>query len=518
MKLLIVDDEMQIRTGLEQGIDWKEQGFDQVYTARNGIEALDICEELHPEIIITDIRMPGLDGIELSRRVVSSYDLVEIIILSGYSDFEYAREALKIGAFDYLLKPINIEELLNQVTNAKKSLAEKKLKEQTHSAYQKLNKEKLLRQYLEGEQLADEVIVEAERYLDEILQKDIVIAAFSIDIIWKGNPRQILIYLNRYLQTMLKHYHGEILFNTESDLICYINILTSTEYDWKILKLKQELKELNKIMDNQFGTTVSVSLSNIEKGEEISKQYSQCKKLLKHRLYLGMGQLIEAKSVVIPRNIPISPIRPSELKEYIGMLDYNGVKEYLERIFIDFQKQQITSTEFIKGICLELKNILLSAIKEKGVDVESIFEHSQFILNEIPDYRTLEEYREWVYSIYYLILSGLSQLVGRSHGRVIIQAVDFISKNYTKGIGLEDVADYVNKSKNYFSYLFKKEMGTSFVDYLNQLRIEQAKKLLESTDELTYIISERVGFSDYKYFSSVFKKIVGVSPTQFRKG
>ena len=136
--------------------------------------------------------------------------------------------------------------------------------------------------------------------------------------------------------------------------------------------------------------------------------------------------------------------------------------------------------------------------------------------NEIPEYFTLKEYETWIENLYQVILQGLSALSGTSHSRIILQAVDYISKNYAADIDLEMTADYVNKSKNYFSYLFKKEMGVSFVEYLNQVRIEEAKKLLETTDEKSYEISKRVGYSDNKYFSIVFKKYTGMSPAQYR--
>lgn len=168
-------------------------------------------------------------------------------------------------------------------------------------------------------------------------------------------------------------------------------------------------------------------------------------------------------------------------------------------------------------MCEQLKNLLLQTMLNKGIDLEGIFEHNQSLLNEIPEFFTLKEYETWIENLYQVILDGLSKLTGKQHSRLVLQAVDYISQNYAKSINLEMTAEYVSKSKNYFSYLFKKELGISFVEYLNQVRVEAAKKLLDTTDEKTYEISEKVGYSDYKYFSSVFKKITGVSPAQYKK-
>ncbi|MFV0342536.1 MAG: response regulator [Anaerocolumna sp.] len=518
MKLLIVDDEMQIRTGLEQGINWSEMGFTDVFTAQNGVEALELCNRYKTELIITDIRMPGIDGIELSRRIMRNYQLVEIIILSGYSDFKYAKEAIKLGAFDYLLKPININELLESVQRAKDSIMQKFHATKNMEAYQQINRERELQQLILNK---DKIAREDEKKLCDYLtinyKKELVAGICSVDKIKDKNIEQLIIYLETYLSEIFKGYGVDILFWNKENLFFIMEVFTEAELERKKKKLTIELLNLNKILKNQFDNTVSVVFSFKGDIDQIITLFNQCDNSLKHRLYKGKEMIISRADITEYKQIPISPIEVEEIREHIRRFDYTNIHLYLQNIFNRLKEMNITSVDFVKGTCLELKNILIATVLDKGVDVESIFEYNRDWINDIPNYYTLQEYFEWIDNLYYIIFEGLTQLLGKHHSRVIVQAVDYISNHYGENINLESTAEYANKSKNYFSYLFKKEMGVSFVEYLNNIRVEQAKKLLDSTDEMTYEISEKVGYSDYKYFSSVFKKVTGMSPIQYRK-
>ena len=163
-----------------------------------------------------------------------------------------------------------------------------------------------------------------------------------------------------------------------------------------------------------------------------------------------------------------------------------------------------------------IKNILFKEVIDSGVPLERLLGENKELVNIIPDYQTIDAYIEWIDSLYFLVLAGTNKGGKETRKHAIREAVYYIHQNYHQNISVEKVALHVDKSNNYFSYLFKKEMGMSFVEYLNRIRIDKAKELLNTSTYKTYEISELVGFSDYKYFSSVFKKVEGVSPTQYK--
>lgn len=509
---------MQIRTGLKEGIPWDEIGFHEVYTAENGIEALELCDKIQPEIIITDIQMPGLNGLELGKEIKKRYQPAEVIILSGYSDFEYAREAIAIRAFDYLLKPIRINELIERVQNARSRIdlfyAEKKDKTELHT----INRIRTIQQMIMSKEPL--TVEEEKRFREQIkfkLSNLVVIGVCSVDKQLSKGQDDFDCYLETCMHEMLNKYKAEELYCEKGNLFFIMDVFSENDRKRKVHILKKEIQELNKIFEQQYGNTISLALSGAGDVRHVTSLLKEAESSLKKRMYSGAACVWEWQETDEQPKITLNPINISELTKRIESFDYPHVCVYLQEVFQVLKENKITSVDFVKSICEQLKNILFQTVLNSGINLGGIFENNETLLNEIPEYFTLSEYEIWIKDFYESVLKGLSKLSGKQHSRVILQAVDYISQNYAQNINLEMAAEYVNKSKNYFSYLFKKELGISFVEYLNVVRIEAAKQLLDTTAEKTYEISEKVGYSDYKYFSSVFKKTTGMSPAQYKK-
>ncbi len=518
MKLLIVDDEMQIRTGLEVGIEWEEFGFKEVFVAKNGVEALDICEQEKPEIIITDIQMPGINGLELSRKVLEVYHNVEIIILSGYSDFDYAREAVRIGAFDYLLKPINIKELTHTVEQALKKL-QLKIDDQNHIQISKdVERVKWIKAHIDtNEELHTEKIQKLCNLINLDGHYRMSGGVISIDRIHQKNMNQQRIYVRSCIEHILSQLKGTVLYSDENECFFALSVFSHNEFERKIKRFNCEFLNLNKQFQNQYRNTLSIAISRCGNISEFPRLINEASELLRHRLYMGSQSWIyneEVENVELPLT---SPIEMDVLVSCIREFDMNKTQELIDKAFERLIQRQVTSCDFVNAFCMQLRNALMRILLEKGIDIENNFENNRQFLDEIPRFNLIEEYKEWITDLYYLIYKGLTSLMGERHSRMIVRVVDYLNVHYKEEINLTELAEYVNKSSNYLSYAFKKEMGINYVEYLNNLRIEEAKKVLQSTNKMAYEIAGDVGFSNYKYFSQVFKKVTGQTPAQYRK-
>lgn len=509
MKLLIVDDEINIREGLKEGIDWAELGFDEVLTCANGVDAISVCISQKPEIIIADIRMPGIDGIEMTRRVREMYAPVRVIILSGYSEFSYAHEAIRLGVYDYQLKPVNIDDLIRCVQGAQNDLLKEIEQLNTISDYALDRKRSELRH----------AVISAEGDIEPLL-RDIIAEPlpekYTLGLIRADDSQtehtKEFIYIESYISANILADTGCILFSDASQ-ICFILYPSVASSAAEILRI---MKVLNGNLHAQFDLTVSIALVPAQRGEKLSSEYAACAELFGHRLYMGAAQLLTPELCHAGSRSPYFFQDDQGLKTFVSAMDYAGASRLIQNTFAAMLEQKVSAVQNVREICMHLKSLLFSTLKEQGIDVTALTSENQSLVERVPACCVLEDYYEWVDGLYYVVLEGLSQSNARSYGVIVRRAMDFIRTHYTENLTLDGVADYVGKSRNYFGYLFHKETGATFTEYLNGIRVEKAKELLRDGTQLTYEVAESVGFNDYKYFSVVFRKYAGMTPTEYK--
>lgn len=518
MKLLIVDDELQIRTGLAEEINWFDLGIEKTYIAENGIDAVELCETHHPEIIITDIRMPGIDGLELSRQVTELYNPVNIIILTGYSDFEYAKEAIKFGALAYLLKPVNIKELTDIVIKSIESIKYELELFKNKSLFEQMSRKEKLKSLIDFQgELDDEKILIFKELTSIRITDFTLVGLLSLDIINGTNVNQIGIYLKSIFEEIMVEQPTNMLYWNDNTLLFTCHYKANLRYD-KIKDIfNDRLHQMNQMLKAQFNSSVSLALSSLRGIKYLPEMYLECTHCMKHRLYLGKKSFLDSKQLNKSTEAWISPLNTSEFERVIELFENKKTQQYIEKLFTQLCEMKVTSSDFVRGICINMKKILIEMIQEKGINSEQLIKDYPMLVKETPLLTTLKDYYMWINNLYYVVLDKFSKLGGAQHSRIIIQTVDYISNHYNEDISLTLLAEYTGKSKNYLGYLFKKEMNVSFIDYLNDIRIGEAKKRLRNSDDMIYEISEAVGFSDYKYFSSIFKKYSGISPIRYRK-
>lgn len=515
IKLLIVDDEVQIRAGIEKGIPWKKFGISKVHSAPNGVRALEIMEAEKINILITDIRMPGIDGLELARKAKEKQEDIHIIIVSGFSEFDYAKQAINIGVKDYLLKPIKVKELTDNVNVIVEAIQEEEKIKTRNDLH--LTEEKLI-QYLQTKDLYNEELLQLLEVFAGLTTGDkIVCVLIEPDTALRKEKGKICDDMRQIFAEEAKANEHDFVLSLPGYLLYGIRMDLSRSR-WQVVKRIEEIMQgANADLEAEKLPTATAAVSDNCPASKLADAVDECIHLLKKRLYMGNGKVIPYEEQSGGENRSFYMQDEEQIRKYIISFQYEEVEKYIIQNFNNMKEEKISSYDLVKGVCLTLKQFLFRCIRETGLEVEQVLEKNKDFLLEVPELYTIEQYRDWICSLYYLILKGVSQHSKKNVSQVVMTAVVFISTHYHEDLTVDQISAYVSKSKNYFSYLFKKEMEVSFTEYLNKYRVEQACILLETTLDLTGEIGQKVGYKDERYFSSVFKKIVGISPLQYRK-
>lgn len=515
VQLLIVDDEMQIRRGIELGMPWKDYGITGVFTAEDSPGAMRILELEKIQILITDIRMPGMSGLELAEYAKKRNPDIHVILLSGYSEFEYAKKAINIGVVEYLLKPIKISELTELIH---KIMGEIELREQENVQQRKAKLEQSLEAYFDTKDPGKgeyESLLEA--YTGYKAEQHILCMVFDFD---SRGAKADAGCVNDVREQLLNKDSGR----EDNFLLCwgkklvwftFMNICRSR--DQVIWQMGNVLRRMNSELEKAGNCGLSAGVSGITTLKQLYLAAKDGERLLDHRLYLGGCVLIDRVDESSKSEVIFSMDQVEQLRLCIAGFRYGEAEKLINKQFCAMRDLKIASYDIVKGTCMNLVQLLFQTLKSSGMDVEAVLEKNRQSILAIPDLLTLEQYREWVLNFYYLILTGVSGNQEQAPNRVVMTALSYISVHYHDEITVDTISSYVNKSKNYFSYLFKKEMGISFTEYLNKYRIEEAKKRMETTTDLNAEIAGKVGFRDEKYFSAVFRKLEGCSATEYRK-
>lgn len=504
MKVLIADDEMHIRNGLRAGIDWKALGIDNVLTAEDGREAHSICRRERPEIIITDIRMPGMDGLELTGQAGRSLGAKKVIILSGYSEFEYAKKAIGLGVVDYLLKPVNIRELTGLIERCVADIREEEIREE-------LTRQEKIRGILEKKIPAEEIRnILYGRNGGAACPPEIVLGAVSLD---KSYGR----YLHGYEEVRKAAAGRQIIYLAETDelLVYMAELRTRQERSGYYAEFGCVLNTANQLLSGSG--SCSMGISGRGAVTDIPKLFEQAKMALVHRLYLGDGSCIffELAGGKEEKTYLLLEFDKGRVRESVEMLRTDQLRELIHEQFSKLKSRKCTDVNVVREFCVAIKNVVFEVMREKGVDIAGILDRNQELFQSQMEYTSLDSYEAWICDYCNLLLRGLEDLSGKCYSAVISKAVDYMNQHYGEDITLKGLAEEVNKSSSYFSCIFKKEMGVNFNEYLNQVRIKNAGELLRKPDVVIYEVAEKTGFHDYKYFTKVFRKLCGCSPTEY---
>lgn len=529
-KVLIVEDEFRIGMLIKKLIKWDEIGLECVNVVDNGELAFRIILAENPHIVITDIRMPKVNGLDLIRMAKEKNAQIKFVVISGYKEFEYAHRALQYGVNDYLLKPIEEEELNKVLVRISEELTDSSLKknkegqlEKTITTSVQIIKSNLLSNIIEhADTLSmDEMQEEYNLEFDATAYRGIDIKLDYSDY-EKSDRRQDRMTVEKLRRIIERNFEAIV----KEQLICEkdnLHIYCLINYD--LSDSKQVENVINSILIEiqeyllaleQYQVTVGIGMEKTEFGE-IRFSIREAYQAVQNRIKLGTGRLIYAERMKRMNQAEIQQY-PEKYKEQlqasIESLSREQFENIINQIYSEFQTEENADFAF----CYEIANIIIDFYFEH-IPVQNGKEDKLgvFLKNACCHCNTIGSLKRQFKNYLGEDMKECLEILETESIKPIRQAKQYIKEHYNEKIVLEDIASIVDLNPVYFSVLFKKETGSNFSTYLTNSRMEMAKKMIRSSNKTIAAIADEVGYKDTRYFSQIFTKTVGIKPALYRK-
>ena len=524
-KVILVDDEAEVIDMIEKKIHWNDLGFEVAGSATNGVKALELVEKLQPDVVLTDIKMPYMDGLELSRRLNREYPNIYIMLCTGFDEFEYAKEAVHLEIKEYMLKPVNATELSESLTNLKHTLDRereeklnvKKLNDYFQEVLPKLQSNFFI-SLIEGRVEKHDY----ERFL-QAYQVDMKGPLFGC-VIFHTSENHVPEGMNPLLLSM--SVEREIKQRLMDQWIClefiYMgNTLLILELDAedKITQITDACDRFCRWAYRIMGAVVTAGIGTVcDSLYEISLSYERAREAVSYRVLYGTKRAINIGEIV-----PKEQIKPVQSEESRMQMLFRAIRigdsAEIERAAHGEMEKLHKNTETMSQYNLATMEIVSGFFKfctDNSLDFNKISGNMQNIYEKVSQMDE-SSLTAWIVQMSETISEKLKCARNSSARRLIVEAQNIVKERYMEAdISLDEICAVLGVSNSYFSSVFKKEAGKSFISYLTDYRMDIAAEMILNTDEKSYTIAEKVGYLDANYFSYVFKKKFGVSPSKYR--
>lgn len=495
IKVLIIDDEFYSREGMKKTIPWDLLGCTICGEAENGFQGIDLCKQLKPEIIITDIRMPGLDGISMCKEIKEFLPKSKFIIITGYDDFQYARGAVKINALDFILKPVEDSELIGAIEKAAQCILEEK-------NISSLSSEKILLNIMRGKRDLADIY---NYFPKESNIKILLIENQSYDMIIDLGKDFINYEITTFIDDYFRDNCSQHTFYIVAPHVNRQAIIIESCYP----DLHNHLENIKSMVSEKFNGMLTIGVSKDSAVENIMDLYKDAKGLLEESFYQGKNSIITKKSIE-SEELNLEWINDCVKNIILSLMarDKESIKNKILILYHNMKKHKVP-----KAMVINFSMELILEAKNSIIDHNIPFNYLEDI-NLEKNNPSLDDIRDMVLSYIFTSIDLLRDLSGRLEDNSIEKAIAFIDENFHKNISLSTVAKEVYLNESYFSRTLKKILGMGFSEYIRKLRIEEAITLLSKGCTVNET-ALKVGYSDYRSFSSNFKKYTGYSPKEY---
>lgn len=542
LKIFLAEDEVVVRETIKRMIPWEELGFELVGEAADGEMALPLLIRQQPDLLITDIKMPFMDGLTLARLAKKEIPGLKVVILSGYDDFNYAKQAIGIGVEDYLLKPITKNALIERLSEIRSRYEHEKTQKEYYEkfqremqAYEKNSSRDFFEALVGGSMDMMEVYKRAEKLgLDIVAEAyNVLIFTMNCDEDFSGQRDEYSSWEAESLELLENFFAGHssaMLFR--SNIFSY-GVLLKGQRETIEENTRACVDEIRKILSRQDGRRewfLAVGQS-VERLSQIQKSYHTASRAFSQRylydeniLYYDEmetmehpGGQAETEDNAYLQKVDVNALNPAILQKFLG----NGLQEETENFVKDYfyaiGQEPMESLVFRNYVILNVRFSVISFIKGLGCDTNEMESaDTEEVLAESG--KNMESAIAYAKKMISQAIEIRDQNSGNKNRSILRTAVDFIDSHYMdEEISLNTVANVANVSSNHFSALFSQNMGQTFIEYLTTLRMNKAKELLRCTGMRSSEIAGEIGYKDAHYFSYLFKKTQGMTPSDYRK-
>lgn len=526
--VLLVDDEEEVFQVIMKKLDWESMGFQIAGYARNGVEALEMAEELQVDVVMTDIKMPYMDGLTLCKKLKELYQKMKVIIFSGFDEFEYAKEAIKIEAEEYILKPINANELREVFerikVNLDKELDEKRNIDKLREYYMEslpVLQENFYTSLIDGRIPKDQIEKYAVNYQINLKGPYYVVTVLHIsttnlgDDGMKMDPFLLAVSVKKLAEEQLSGHWNSKMVTYLGDTI----VITQLSDMDSITRFTDTMDKICKMAKRVCNARVTAGIGHVcDQLGEIPLSYQGAKNAVSYRVLYGNTRAISIAEMD-PQESADMPWEEPYIRNILKKIKM-GEQEPLCETIRDFTTQLSNSKMSLQKyqiLIMELITEIFRFGSNNQLNMEEIFGENSDVYSQTLQLESPEALREWLDD---KCLKMQKQILNERRDTTksfVTRAIEYVKENYgNKDLSIETICGYLGVSAAYFSTVFKKETGKTFINYLTDYRMEQAVERLLTKDEKTYIIAEQVGYSDPNYFSYVFKKQFGVSPSKYK--
>lgn len=502
-QMVIVDDEPIVREGLKKLITWEDYGFQICSEGIDGIDGLNQVLKHKPDLVLVDVKMPGLNGLELIRRAKEHGHSGYFIILTGYSDFEFAKSAISLGVKDYLLKPVDEDELAANLNKIKKELDER----------QNMKHHILLNEHTVREEILRRLLL----YSDEKEELHRLMASYPVNLNYSRFCIAIL--------SNEKSESGILEFPSKEKLIWMLKGLDHVEEiaiedKWVILskgrsyqELLERLVENNTKLEQVYHSKYFIAVGHdVLYWEDIHFSYECANMLLEYQFTYRNEATVSIRALEESKGMTIDHLY-EDISMQIEIGNLEALKESFDTIE-EYCKGKLLKEAEIRMFLVQNMFLLRNVLEQRYATKKAEFPSFDDLAARIKKADTFLE----LLTLGFQYCKNLSEIIAVSGpDNVILRVKAYLEKNYQKDLKLEGIAKLFHYNSAYLGKLFKKETGENFNNYLDQIRINNAKRMLMETDYKVYQVSEQVGYSNIDYFYSKFKRYVGISPKEFKR-
>ena len=535
IKIFLVEDEIAIRKGIKNSIDWEKEGYEFVGEAGDGELAYPMILKTKPDILITDIKMPFMDGLQLSKLVRKELPATKILILSGYDEFEYAKEAIKLQVAEYLLKPISSAKLLDVLAQVKEVIR------------QEQEEKELIKKYKED--MKENRELEKERFLNQIITQNLSLA----QILETGESLGMDLSAPLYNVLLLKITENGGKQETYAEIESALDTLSGVFSfrrgvdEWLFLLTADDAEKMERRIESCRKTVRQITektdppveyfgaLGNpVERLREIKNSLKEAEKKFAFQYLKKWNQILEipVRDVGLSENpqtekkeneeLLISSVQVDKLNhKIIENFIHTGlrreVSNFVDDYFMSLGEKSVQSLMFRQYVAMDFYLAAVAFLERLGFSSKELVERCGDLKEMEQVIQTIEQTKEYIKKVLDATLECRESVSRKRYSDLLKEAVSYIEHHYEEeDISLNQVAASVNISPSHFSTIFSKEMGETFIEYLTNVRMERAKQLLRSSTMKTAEIAYAVGYKDAHYFSYLFKKVQKCTPREFR--